>query len=88
MLLQKQGKKWDGVPVPYVSSNDLSKDAFAIFRKRALKSRRLAAEILDETDEHLLEKLKLKEGDYLKRAAVLLFHPDPEIFITGACVKI
>lgn len=36
----------------------------------------------------MLEKLKLTEGDYLKRAAVLLFHKTPDRFITGAFVKI
>ena len=36
----------------------------------------------------LVEKLQLAEGTYLKRAAVLLFHEDPEKFITGAFVKI
>jgi ATP-dependent DNA helicase RecG len=28
------------------------------------------------------------EGDYLKRAAILLFHPTPERFVTGAYLKI
>jgi ATP-dependent DNA helicase RecG len=36
----------------------------------------------------LLEKLRLIEGTYLKRAALLLFHPDPEAFFTGAYIKI
>lgn len=36
----------------------------------------------------LLDKLHLIEGAYLKRAATLLFHADPEKFTTGACVKI
>ena len=36
----------------------------------------------------LLDKLRLVEGDYLKRAAALLFHPDPERFVTGAYIKI
>jgi predicted HTH transcriptional regulator len=30
----------------------------------------------------------LKEGEYLKRAAILLFHPSPENFITGSYIKI
>ena len=39
-------------------------------------------------DNHgLLEKLRLYEGNYLKRAAALLFHPDPERYVTGAFVK-
>ena len=32
--------------------------------------------------------MHLLDGSYLKRAAVLLFHPDPERFVTGAFVKI
>jgi len=35
-----------------------------------------------------IEKLHLLDGQYLKRAAALLFHPDPERFVTGAFVKI
>lgn len=88
LLLQKQGKRWDGVPVPKVSVKELSKDAFAIFRRKATQSKRLTLDILKEPNSLLLEKLKLTEGLYLKRAAVLLFHPDPEIFVTGAFVKL
>lgn len=36
----------------------------------------------------LRERLKLTEGRYLKRAAALLFRPDPLAFVTGAFVKI
>lgn len=88
LLLQKQGKRWDGVPVPNVSITDLSNEAFSIFRKKATQSKRLAEDILDEGNDLLVERLQLKEGSYLKRAAVILFHPDPEKFVTGACVKI
>ncbi|NTU42965.1 MAG: winged helix-turn-helix transcriptional regulator [Nitrospirales bacterium] len=87
-LLRKQGRHWDGVPVPYVSVSDLEARILAYFRKQALKSRRLSPETLDEPNPLLLDKLHLLEGAYLKRAAVLLFHADPERFITGAFVKI
>lgn len=87
-LLQKQGKRWDGVPVPNVKTKDLSVGAFDYFRKNAIASNRLTKEILQENNEILLEKLHLTDGDYLKRAAVLLFHPDPEKYVTGAFVKI
>jgi len=87
-LLQKQGKRWDGVPVPNVKAKDLSVAAFDYFRKNAIASNRLTKEILQENNEILLEKLHLTDGDYLKRAAVLLFHPDPEKYVTGAFVKI
>ena len=87
-LLQKQGKRWDGVPVPNVNVKDLSVGAFDYFRKNAIASNRLTKEILQENNEILLEKLHLTDGDYLKRAAVLLFHPDPEKYATGTFVKI
>ena len=87
-LLKKQGRHWDGVPLPYISIDDLDNSAIITFRKRAQNSRRLSAEIMNETDTTLLDKLHLVEGDYLKRAAALLFHPDPEKYMTGAFIKI
>jgi ATP-dependent DNA helicase RecG len=66
----------------------LSRAAFTAFRKLARESRRLDAEALREKTEGLLEKLNLVEGAYLKRAAVLLFHADPEKFVSGAFVKV
>ena len=87
-LLKKQGLHWDGVPVPYVGAGDLDPRILADFRKLALHSRRLSTETLNEPDPALLDKLHLLEGEYLKRAAVLLFHPDPERFVTGAYIKI
>ncbi len=87
-MLQKKGKKWDGVPVPKVSVSDLNQEAFDFFRKRAFKSKRIEEEVLTDSNEHLIENLQLKENDFLKRAAILLFHPNPENFVTGAYIKI
>lgn len=87
-LLQKKGKRWDGVPVPKVSVGDLKSETLEFFKKRGIRSKRLSEEALSEDNTHLLENLKLIEGDYLKRAAILLFHPDPEKFVTGAYIKI
>ena len=87
-LLQKQGKRWDSVPVPQVTVEDLSADAFGYFRKKATQTKRLNTAVLQEDDQSLIQKLHLKEKEYLKRAAILLFHPDPEQFFTGAYVKI
>ncbi len=86
-LLRKQGRHWDGVPVPFVAAADLDAKAMAYFRTQALRSRRLSTAILEEPDAQLLDKLHLTEGSYLKRAAVLLFHPDAERFVTGAYLK-
>lgn len=87
-LLRKLGRHWDGVPVPHVDMTDLAPSAMLAFRKLATKSGRLTSESLNEGDAALLDKLHLTEGHYLKRAATLLFHADPEKFTSGACVKI
>jgi ATP-dependent DNA helicase RecG len=87
-LLRKQGRHWDGVPVPYVTLADLDDRPLAYFRKSAEYSGRLSSAILQQTDADLIDKLHLMKGRYLTRAAVLLFHPDPERFVTGAFVKI
>ena len=87
-LLAKQGKKWDGVPVPFVNIDDLDKRAFDLFREKAEKKKRVEVDFLNENDNNLIEKLNLVDGDYLKRAAILLFHKDPEKFVTGSCIKI
>ncbi|MEO6718885.1 MAG: ATP-binding protein [Ferruginibacter sp.] len=87
-LLQKKGKRWDGVPVPNIAVTDLKQETFEFFRKRAIKSQRIEEDILTDTNEHLIENLQLKENDFLKRAAILLFHAEPEKFVTGAYIKI
>jgi len=87
-LLRKQGKHWDSVPIPHVSVNDLEQNIFELFRKKAIKNKRLETNILDDTFEQLLDKLHLSENDYLTRASILLFHNNPEKFITGAYIKI
>ena len=77
-MLRKQGKTWDGVPVPYLKAEDLDNATFDLFRKYAKRSGRMEeADLMD--DNH---------GFYLKRAAALLFHPDPEKYVTGAFVKV
>lgn len=87
-LLQKKGKRWDGVPLPNVSTSDLKKETFEFFRKRAFRSQRIDEESLSDSNEHLIENLQLKEDKFLKRAGILLFHSNPEKFITGAYIKI
>ena len=87
-LLQKKGKRWDGVPVSNVSTNDLKQETFDFFRKRAFRSQRIDEESLADNNEHLIENLQLKEGEFLKRASILLFHKNPEKYITGSYIKI
>ncbi len=87
-LLQKHGKTWDRVPVPGVSDKNLDEEAFNIFRRKAIQSKRVDDSIYYDTTKSILEKLDLLEGKYVNRAGVLLFHPRPEKFFTGSFVKI
>lgn len=89
-LLQRQGKKWDGVPIPNIATDDLKNDTFDFFRKKATKSNRLEPEDLDGTNQELLESLQLylEDEKMIKRAGVLLFHPKPEKYVTGSFIKI
>jgi ATP-dependent DNA helicase RecG len=87
-LLQKQGRKWDSVLVPQVTVADLKQDTFTFFKEKGIKSNRIDESSRNDTPAQVLENLKLTEKGNLKRAALLLFHPDPEKFVTGAYVKI
>jgi ATP-dependent DNA helicase RecG len=87
-LLGRHGRTWDGVPLPQFSLADVSAPAMARFRQLAQRSGRLDAETLAESGAHLLDKLRLKEGAYFKRATALLFAADPQRFVTGAFVKV
>lgn len=77
-MLRKQGKTWDGVPVPHLKAADLDDASFKLFRRSAKLSGRMDDADLNEDNEALLDKLRLVDGAYLKRAAALLFHSDPE----------
>lgn len=87
-LLQRKGKRWDAVPVPNVSISDLKKETFDFFRKKAVKAQRIEEDVLTDSNELLIDNLQLNENEYLKRAAILLFHPNPGKFVTGAYIKI
>jgi ATP-dependent DNA helicase RecG len=87
-LLRRQGRTWDSVPVPHVTIRSLSLSAVDTFRKLARQSERMPAATLRESKAALIEKLHLLDGKYVKRAAVLLFHPEPERYVTSAFVKV
>jgi ATP-dependent DNA helicase RecG len=87
-MLRTLGKTWDGVPLPYVKFDDFESDAFKSFRKMAVGSNRMTEADLRISDELLLDNLNLTEPNYLKRAAIMLFHQEPERWVTGASVKI
>ena len=88
LMLRAQGKTWDGVPIPNISADDLSSTAYGTFRKKALQSQRLNKEDVDISFDVLLENLELKEGNFIKRAAVMCFGANPEKWVTGSYIKI
>jgi ATP-dependent DNA helicase RecG len=88
LILRKYGRTWDSAPILHVTANDLDIVAFREFRKKSLARGRLSKEDLDISDSQLLETLKLVDGQFLKRAAILCFDEDPEKWVTGAYVKI
>ncbi|GHS84682.1 ATP-dependent DNA helicase [Bacteroidia bacterium] len=88
-LLERIGKKWwDSVPVPNVQVEDLKADTFTFFKEKGIKSSRIDADSRNDTPLQVLENLKLVDKNLLNRAAVVLFHPDPEKFVSGAYIKI
>ena len=87
-LLNKTGKKWDSIPVDNVKIEDLDKESFDIFKREAVRSGRMKDEDLNLSNEQLLENLNLLDDGKLKRAAILLFHRNPEKWITGSFTKI
>ena len=87
-LLERKGKTWDSILVPKVSLDELKNETLEFFKKRAVKSKRIAESILTEKNDNILKNLKLSENSLIKRAGILLFHPDPENFFTGAFIKI
>lgn len=87
-LLERAGKTWDAVPIPEMKVSDLSKEALEAFRKKAVASNRMTESEVSVSDELLLRNLKMFDGEHLTRAAILLFHPTPEQYATGAYIKI
>lgn len=87
-LLQRHGRTWDAVPLPGVAIGDLDARKLEDYRRLGADSQRLPGSILQDTDDAVIDKLQLREAELLKRAAILLFHPAPQRFVTDAYVKI
>lgn len=88
-ILQRTGRHWDEFPIERARIEELSESALNRFRKEAARSGRVDEGVLNDKTEHLLHDLRLIDEDgHLNRAALLLFHPDPERFVFGAYIKI
>jgi ATP-dependent DNA helicase RecG len=87
-LLRKQGLHWDAVTIPDIGVNSLKKETLDFFRRKGISSNRLDKDAVSNSDEILIENLGLLDEGKLKRAAIMLFHPKPEKYVTGAYIKI
>ena len=87
-LLEKHGRTWDDVALPGVKLSELDGRVFDGFRRLGVQAERLPPEVLEDSDEDVIERLQLRDGALLKRAAGLLFHQAPHRVSIGAYVKI
>ena len=89
-LLERGGIHWDEYVVSNVKVEDLSEGAFNRFRKEAAENDRVDKEVLEDSNEMLLTNLLLVDENtgQLKRSAAMLFHPNPERFVSGAYIKL
>lgn len=92
-LMDRAGKHWDGMPMPGITVSDLDSAAIESYRKKAIENGRHTLEDVSVSDEQIISDLKLidesPEGNgSLRRAAMLMFYPDPEKYVTGASVKV
>ena len=89
-LLERGGIHWDEFVVPNMKVTDLSGEAFKRFRKEAAESGRVDKDVLEDSNETLLTNLLLvdEHTGQLKRSAAMLFHPNPEKYVSGAYIKL
>jgi ATP-dependent DNA helicase RecG len=87
-LLKKSGKTWDDVIESRANFEDIDKKAIEVFKKAAVRSKRLPF-IEEENDiENIFENLLLLENNKMKRSGILLFGKNPCRFFINAYVKI
>jgi len=87
-ILGKMGRKWDGLPATGFTMNDIDPAAIQLFRDKALKSKRIPENDINEPDVALINSLGLSSAGNLKNAAMIAFGRKPEKLVTGAYIKI
>ena len=87
-MLERVGKRWKDLPVKNATFEDLSEEAFKVFKDKSVKSGRLRAEDVEIDNKTLLENLGLFDGRYLNKAAILLFGKEPNKWVVGSYIKI
>lgn len=87
-IMGKTGVRWEDATVDNITVNDLDDESFKIFRREALRKKRMTETELSVPNAELLQKLHLLVDGKLKRSAVLLFYHDPGIVQNGSFVKV
>jgi len=87
-LLKKSGKTWGDVIEEKATFADIDKNAVEIFKKEAVRTKRLPSIEHEKDIKQIFRNLRLIENDKLKRSAVLLFGKNPCDFFITAYAKI
>lgn len=87
-ISRKTGVIWEDGVVDNISVDDLDDESFKIFRREALKKKRIAEDDLNLSNEELLEKLDLIVNGKLTRTAILLFYKSPSVIKAGTMVQV
>lgn len=87
-ISSKTGIRWEDSVIEGVTAEDLDKESFDIFRREAIRSKRMTKDDLNMSNAELLDSLDLLKDGKLTRAAVLLFHRTPQKWMFGTYTKI
>jgi ATP-dependent DNA helicase RecG len=86
-LIKKSGRTWDDAIEDRATLNDIDPNSISSFLVAAKKAGRLP-ESEGLTKIELLQKLRVADGDKLKRSSIILFGKDPGKFYPNLSVKI
>lgn len=87
-ISSKTGIRWEDSVIESLSVEELDKESFDIFRREAVRSKRMTKADLNMGNAELLDSLGLLKDGKLTRAAVLLFHRTPQKWMFGTYTKI
>ena len=87
-ISSKTGIRWEDSVIEGVDVEDLDKESFDIFRREAVRSKRMTKDDLNMSNAELLDSLDLLKDGKLTRAAVLLFHRTPHKWMFGTYTRI
>lgn len=87
-ISSKTGIRWEDSVIEGIAIEDLDKESFDIFRREAVRSKRMTKDDLNMSNAELLDSLDLLKDGKLTRAAVLLFHRTPQKWMFGTYTRI